>query len=163
MAEYDEHLNDEMIRLERELEQELDDLPIGDRENLSRAPHMAYVTLYTSDVEELADFYTAVFGFDRRYEGTSSVELNAGQQLILGISEEGYLMEVAGLDHLPPSHNNRCSTTFQVEDVDRCSEAAMAMGATILKEPHDTDWGMRSCWLRDPAGHLIEIGRWIHK
>ena len=39
------------------------------------------------------------------------------------------------------------------------SVCATALGAQVVKEPHETEWGMRSCWLHDPAGHLIEIGR----
>jgi catechol 2,3-dioxygenase-like lactoylglutathione lyase family enzyme len=153
-----DHLDQEMLELERELEQELAELPGSDRENVQRRPHLAYAILYCEDIEDLSEFYCAVFGFDRRYESGSTVELHAGS-IILTIADEGQLIETCGLDRLPAPFEGRSSLSFLVEDVDGCCEAAVALGARIEKDPHDTDWGMRSCWLSDPAGHLIEIGR----
>jgi catechol 2,3-dioxygenase-like lactoylglutathione lyase family enzyme len=156
--ERDDHLDQEMIELERELERELADLPGSDREDMQRRPHLAYAVLYCEDPEDLSDFYVGVFGFDRRYESGTTVELQAGT-VVLTIAEEGQLLETCGLDRMPAPFENRASLSFLVEDVDGCFEAATALGAQVVKEPHETDWGMRSCWLHDPAGHLIEIGR----
>lgn len=153
-------LDSEITDLERELEKELQDLPDGDREHLQRAPHLAYVVLYTSDVEELAAFYGAVFGFQPRYESSTTVELLAGN-LILAISDETQLLDEVDLPHLPRSHEGRQSNSFLVESVEQCVEAALAMGAQMVRPLHDTEWGMLSCWLRDPAGHLLEIGRFV--
>ena len=153
-----DELDAEMADLERELQAELSDMPGSDREDVQRRPHLAYVVLYTSDVEELAEFYEAVFGFQRRYEGGTTIEMLAGT-MILALTDEGEMIETVGLDNLPRPFESRSSHTVLVEDVDRCFEAAVAMGAHALREPYDTDWGMRSCWLRDPSGHLLEIGR----
>ena len=151
-------LDQEMAELERDLEQELADLPGSDREDAQRRPHLAYAVLYCEDVEDLSDFYCGVFGFDRRYESGSTIELHAGS-IVLTLAEEGQLLDTCGLDRIPAPFEGRSSLSFLVEDVDGCCEAAVAMGARIVREPYDTDWGMRSCWLTDPAGHLIEIGR----
>jgi catechol 2,3-dioxygenase-like lactoylglutathione lyase family enzyme len=156
--EHDDHLDQEMAELERELERELADLPGSDREDMQRRPHIAYAVLYCEDVEDLSEFYCAVFGFDRRYESGSTVELQAGT-IVLTIADEGQLIETCGLDRMPAPFEGRSSLSFLVEDVDGCFEAAREMGARVVREPHDTEWGMRSCWLEDPAGHLIEIGR----
>jgi catechol 2,3-dioxygenase-like lactoylglutathione lyase family enzyme len=153
-------LDAEMLRLERELENELADMPGSDRESWQRAPHLAYMVLYTSDVEELAAFYTGVFGFGRRYEGGTTVELVAGA-VTLALTDESHLLDVVGIDRLPRPFEGRASHTILVEDVDDCYRAAIEMGAQAIRAPHDTDWGMRSCWLRDPAGHLLEIGRFV--
>ena len=157
--EEDDFLDREMAELERELEQELADLPGSDREDAQRRPHLAYAVLYCEDIEDLSEFYCGVFGFDRRYESGSTVELHAGS-IVLTIAEEGQLLDTCGLDRIPAPFEGRSSLSFLVEDVDGCCEAAVAMGARIVREPYDTDWDMRSCWLTDPAGHLIEIGRY---
>ena len=154
-----DHFDQEMAELERGLEQDLADLPGSDREDIQRRPHLAYAVLYCEDIEDLSDFYCAVFGFDRRYESGSTVELQAGS-VILTIADEGELIGTCGLDRIPAPFEGRSSLSFLVEDVDGCCEAAVARGARIEREPHDTDWDMRSCWLRDPAGHIIEIGRY---
>lgn len=155
-------LDAEMIDLERELERELSDLPGSDREDMQRRPHLAYVVLYSSDVEELADFYEGVFGFDRRYETGTTVELLAGN-LVLALTDETELLDTVGLENLPRPFEGRGSHTVLVEDVDRCYDAAIALGAHSIREPHDTEWGMRSCWVRDPSGHLLEIGRHLRE
>ena len=155
-------LDAEMIDLERELEHELSDMPGSDREDAQRRPHLAYVVLYSSDVEELADFYTGVFGFDRRYETSTTVELLAGG-LVLALTDETELLDTIGLENLPRPHEGRSSHTVLVENVDHCYDAAIALGAQSIQEPHDTEWGMRSCWVRDPSGHLLEIGRHLRE
>jgi uncharacterized protein len=155
--DFDE-LDAEMLDLERELHRELQDLPDSDREELQRQPHLAYIVLYTSDTEELADFYEGVFGFSRRYESSSAIELAAGM-MVLAIADEGELLETVGLETLPRPHEGRSSHSVMVEDVDGCYAAAIELGAHSIRAPHDTEWGMRSCWVRDPAGHLLEIGR----
>ena len=153
-----EEFDAEMTELERELHKDLDDLPVSDREELQRQPHLAYLVLYTSDIEELADFYEGVFGFPRRYESGSAIELVAGM-LVLGIADEGELLETVGLEGLPRPHESRSSHSVMVEDVEGCYEAALELGGQSIRAPYDTEWGMRSCWVRDPAGHLLEIGR----
>lgn len=153
-----DELDQQMLELERELEQELAELPGSDREDVQRRPHLAYAVLYCEDVEDLSEFYCAVFGFDRRYESSSTVELHAGS-IILTIADTDQLIDTCGLDRVPAPYEGRSSLSFLVEDVDGCCEAAVAMGGRLEKAPYDTDWGMRSCWLSDPAGHLIEIGR----
>lgn len=153
-----EEFDAEMMDLERELQRELGDLPGSDREEIQRQPHLAYIVLYTSDTEELADFYEGIFGFARRYESGSAIELVAGM-LVLSIADEGQLIETVGLDVLPRPHESRSSLSIMVEDVDGCYEAALEMGAQSIRAPYETEWDMRSCWVRDPAGHLLEIGR----
>lgn len=155
------HLDAEMLELERQLQSELADMPGSDLEAIQRQPHMAYVAIYATDIEELCDFYEGAFGFDRRYESPSAIELQAGA-LILTLAEEHQLLEVCGVDHLPRVEESRSTFTVLVEDVERCVEAAVALGGRVVKEPHDTEWGMRSCWLRDPSGQLFEIGRFLH-
>lgn len=153
-----DELDAEMRDLERELEREMSDMPGSDREDAQRRPHVGYVILYSSDIEELADFYEGVFGFDRRYETGSTVELFAGS-VILALTDERELMDTVGLDSMPRPFEGRSSHTVLVENVEQCFDAAIALGGQTIKEPYDTEWGMRSCWVRDPSGHLLEIGR----
>jgi lactoylglutathione lyase len=139
---------------------ELDDMPSSDREELQRSPHLAYVVLYCSDVEELSEFYEGTFGFERVYETGETVELRAGA-LTLTLTDERNLIDVVGLAAVPNPHDERVSLSFLVEDVQAVFEAAVELGAVAVREPHDTPWGMRSAYLRDPAGHLLEVGRWM--
>lgn len=140
---------------------ELEDLPDSDREELQRSPHLAYVVLYCHDVEELVEFYEGTFGFERTYESGETVELRAGA-LTLTVTDQQNMIDVVGLTSIPAVHDERLALSFLVEDVDLAFEAAVAMGGAPVQPPHDTAWGMRSAYVRDPAGHLLEIGRWVH-
>jgi catechol 2,3-dioxygenase-like lactoylglutathione lyase family enzyme len=151
---------DELEDLESLLAEELGEMPSADREEIQRSPHLAYTILYTADVEELSEFYEGAFLFSRRYETASVVELQAGA-VILSICEGAHLQEQAGVRGQVTPGAAGVSLTFLVEDVDGVVEAAIALGAELLRAPHETDWGMRSAWLRDPAGHVIEVGRWL--
>lgn len=45
-----------------------------------------------------------------------------------------------------------------VEDIDAAYAGAKAAGATIVREPADTDYGSREFAFRDPDGHLWSVG-----
>ena len=45
-----------------------------------------------------------------------------------------------------------------VEDIDEHYERATAVGAEIVRELHDTDYGSRAYMARDPAGRLWAFG-----
>lgn len=45
-----------------------------------------------------------------------------------------------------------------VEDVDAAFAGAKAAGATIVREPADTDYGSREFAFRDPDGHVWSVG-----
>jgi uncharacterized glyoxalase superfamily protein PhnB len=44
------------------------------------------------------------------------------------------------------------------DDIDALHERAVAAGATILREPYDTDYGSRDFAARDPEGNLWSFG-----
>jgi len=141
---------------------ELEEMPSADREDLQRSPHLGYVILFTEDVEEVSEFYETLFQFQRNYETSNTVELQAGST-ILSITDSSYLVDEVGLSNVPSPGPGRVGLTLLVEDVDATYEAALALGAESIRAPRDTEWGMRSAWVRDPAGHLIEIGRWVRR
>ena len=139
---------------------DLDDMPSSDREELQRSPHLAYVVLFSRDVEELAEFYETLFQFPRNYQTGSTVEFQAGS-VVLSLTDTHQMVDELGLSSVPTNPEGHSGVSFLVENVDEVYEAALALGAETVSAPRDTEWGMRSAWLRDPSGHLIELGRWI--
>ncbi|GIH21315.1 VOC family protein [Rugosimonospora africana] len=47
--------------------------------------------------------------------------------------------------------------SVQVDDVDAAYRAARAAGAEIVHELTDEPWGVRRFFVRDPAGHVMNI------
>jgi uncharacterized glyoxalase superfamily protein PhnB len=66
-------------------------------------------------------------------------------------------------DVLPASElgNHSYVAYLRVDDVDGFYAHAVAVGAEVLKEPHDEPWGMRELGLRSPDGHRFMLGQSI--
>jgi len=47
--------------------------------------------------------------------------------------------------------------SLQVEDVDAAHAAAVAAGAEIVHPLTDEAWGVRRFFVRDPAGHVVNV------
>ena len=47
--------------------------------------------------------------------------------------------------------------SIQVDDVDACYEAAVALGAQIVHPLTDEPWGVRRFFVRDPDGHVVNV------
>ena len=47
--------------------------------------------------------------------------------------------------------------SIEVDDVDAAYRAARAAGAEVVHELTDEPWGVRRFFVRDPAGHVVNI------
>jgi catechol 2,3-dioxygenase-like lactoylglutathione lyase family enzyme len=118
------------------------------------------VTLGVRDLAVAADFYERL-GWPRRGEPSAGVVMfeTAGARLAL--------YPLAQLAHslvgaeLPSAGTFRGSALVVDVDgpdaVDAACDTARAAGATIVAEPHATEWGARVCLFTDPDGNLWEL------
>ncbi len=70
------------------------------------------------------------------------------------------MAEAMGTLHLPAQveAQDRAMLIVGVQDVDAVVEHLQAQGIRMVLGPQDfPDWGMRSAYLRDPDGNLIEL------
>ena len=57
-----------------------------------------------------------------------------------------------------PLSDNRVALCFEVDDVDAEAVRLRALGVKVEIAPRNHEpWGMRTTYLRDPAGNLIEL------
>ena len=118
------------------------------------------VTLGVRDVAVAADFYERL-GWPRRGDATSRVVLfeTAGARLALyPIAELAQGLE--GVELAAPGAFRGSALVIHVDGpdaVDAACATARAAGATIVAEPHETEWGGRVCLFTDPDGHLWEL------
>jgi uncharacterized glyoxalase superfamily protein PhnB len=49
------------------------------------------------------------------------------------------------------------------DEVDKEYHRMVSKGATPIIEPKTYPWGLRSCYVADPEGNLIEIATWKNK
>ncbi len=131
---------------------------------------MSNVRLEVADVRACFRFYRDVMGFpvswgDENDAGYSSFKV--GEQTSLAIHQyENNLPEIGrevGMRPLAETARGRetALVVFEVESRERlaaCAEKLRGRGARIIAGPADhPGWGIRSFYLRDPDGNLIEV------
>jgi uncharacterized glyoxalase superfamily protein PhnB len=111
--------------------------------------------LATPDLVRLVSFYenalgaTVSFRFpDEGGAGDVYVSLELGRAS-LGIGLDGEASEAAPHD--------RVALWFYVDDADAAFAAAIAGGATAVREPMDMPWGERVAQVRDVDGNLLNL------
>jgi catechol 2,3-dioxygenase-like lactoylglutathione lyase family enzyme len=115
--------------------------------------------IVSADVPRSAAFYTDVLG------GEVVIE---GEPTIVQLSNSWVIINVGGgpTDDKPevvletPTDPNRVSAflNLRVADIQRSYEEWGAKGAEFLTEPKQHESEIR-CYMRDPDGHLIEVGQ----
>ena len=126
------------------------------------APDEGFVLTHfviSKDVAKSADFYTRILG------GTAVME---GEPTIVKLANSWIIINVGGgpTDDKPevhldvPADPNRVSAflNIRVADINAVYEEWSSKGAEFLTPPTDRAAEYR-CYLRDPDGHLIEVGQ----
>jgi uncharacterized glyoxalase superfamily protein PhnB len=109
------------------------------------------------DVRAAVGWLTAAFGFRER------VRIGEGHRAQLQVGADGAVIvaEARGERQPPQPGQVTHEVKIRVDDVDAVYERARGLGATVLQEPIDREYGERECTLLDPAGHRWELTRTV--
>ena len=117
--------------------------------------------IVSRDVERSRRFYTEVLGGETVLEGELSiVALANGWVTISGGG--GPTADKPNVTLVPPSDPGHASSflNIRVADIDAVYKQWSARGAQFLTPPVDRGGEIR-CYMRDPDGHLIEVGQLV--
>lgn len=81
-------------------------------------------------------------------------------EVVLALFTRQAMAETVGADHLPTDTQaqDRVALVFEVDDVDVEADRIQARGIQLVAGPKDFQgWGIRSAYLRDPDGNLLEL------
>ncbi len=109
--------------------------------------HRIVPHLHCENGGELAAFYTEIFDLD--------VLMQLGWISTLGTKQKAPVqlsLTSDGGDGAPLP-----DLSIEVDDVDRFYEKAVATGCDVVFAPRNEAWGVRRFFLRDPAGHLLNV------
>jgi lactoylglutathione lyase len=124
---------------------------------------LGYVILYVEDVAASLSFYERAFGLERRFlheeNGRAYGELETGATRLAFASlllAHDHLAQdvVAASPGRPPLG---VEIAFVVPDVRAAFDRAVAAGGAPVTAPAEKPWGQTVAYLRDPAGHLVEL------
>jgi catechol 2,3-dioxygenase-like lactoylglutathione lyase family enzyme len=126
--------------------------------------HFEHTRLLVSNFAECFQFYRDVLGLAVTWgdESGSYASFNDGHgaRVSLALFVRQPMADVVGTGRLP--RDAFCQDHFmliaQVEDVDATVAELRERGVQFAVGPQDfPDWGIRSAYIRDPAGNLIEL------
>jgi catechol 2,3-dioxygenase-like lactoylglutathione lyase family enzyme len=115
--------------------------------------------IVSRDVERSRRFYVDVLGGETVLEGDPSIVALANGWITISVGG-GPTEDKPTVTLEPPSDLDRASAflNIRVADIRAVYEQWRARGAQFLTPPIDRGVEIR-CYLRDPDGHLIEVGQ----
>jgi catechol 2,3-dioxygenase-like lactoylglutathione lyase family enzyme len=130
------------------------------------APARGFVVTYfivSSDVERSRDFYADVLGGEVLLDGDPSIVALANAWVTIG-GAGGPTPDKPTVTLQPPSDLDRVSAfmNMRVADIGDTYAQWAARGARFLTPPIDRGAEIR-CYMRDPDGHLIEVGQLVRR
>jgi len=119
--------------------------------------------IVSGNVERSRRFYTEVLGGDAVLEGELSIVALANGWITIS-GGGGPTDDKPDVTLSPPSDLNRVSSflNIRVADIRAVYERWRARGAEFLTPPIDHGSEIR-CYMRDPDGHLIEVGQLVRR
>jgi len=115
--------------------------------------------IVSSNVERSRRFYTEVLGGETVLEGEPTVVALANGWIIINVGG-GPTDDKPTVTLEPPSDQDRVSAflNIRVADIHAVYEEWSGRGAEFVTPPIDRGREIR-CYIRDPDGHLIEVGQ----
>jgi catechol 2,3-dioxygenase-like lactoylglutathione lyase family enzyme len=126
------------------------------------APDQGFVLTHfivSEDVPRSAAFYTGVLGGEVVMEGEPTIVALANGWVIINVGG-GPTEDKPEVVLDVPDDPNKVSAflNIRVADIQACYDEWSAKGAEFLTPPQDRGAEIR-CYMRDPDGHLIEVGQ----
>lgn len=117
--------------------------------------------IVSRDVERSRGFYTDVLGGEPVLEGELSIVALANGWITISVGG-GPTADKPTVPLEPPSDPDHASSflNIRVADIRAVYELWRARGAEFLTPPIDRGSEIR-CYMRDPDGHLIEVGQLV--
>jgi catechol 2,3-dioxygenase-like lactoylglutathione lyase family enzyme len=126
------------------------------------APSQGFVLTHfivSEDVPRSTAFYSDVLGGEVVRQGEPTIVALANSWVIINVGG-GPTEDKPEVVLEAPTDPNRVSAflNIRVADIQRCYEEWSSKGAEFLTPPQQRQTEIR-CYMRDPDGHLIEVGQ----
>jgi catechol 2,3-dioxygenase-like lactoylglutathione lyase family enzyme len=115
--------------------------------------------IVSDDVERSRRFYTEVLGGETVFAGEPSIVALSNSWIIINVGGGPTDDKPTVVLEAPPDPDRTSSfLNIRVADIQSVYEEWSERGAEFLTPPKDHEFEIR-CYIRDPDGHLIEVGQ----
>jgi catechol 2,3-dioxygenase-like lactoylglutathione lyase family enzyme len=115
--------------------------------------------LVAADVERSRAFYAGVLGGETVMEGEPSIVQLANSWIIINVGGGPTADKPEVILETPPDPTRASSfLNIRVADIHALYDEWRSRGAAFITPPQDLGSEIR-CYIRDPDGHLIEVGQ----
>ncbi|MCC6865326.1 MAG: lactoylglutathione lyase [Ignavibacteria bacterium] len=126
--------------------------------------HRIETILYVNDQQASAEFYSKLFRQNPDLNVPGMTEFKLADNFKLGLMPNKGIAKIL-TDKTPhPDQGNgipRCELYFYVQNIDLEFENAVKIGAKLISEIENRDWGDKVCYFSDIDGHIIAFAEKI--
>ncbi len=121
------------------------------------------VGLFVNDIKTMVEFYRGVMGFETDWDGGPYAQFIKNGVRFMMFPRKDFERLINKELGYPKGLNGTMEIAIDLprfEDVDAEYERLVKTGAKPVYAPKTESWGMRSSYVADPEGNLLEIGSW---
>ena len=114
--------------------------------------------LYVNNQDKSTAFYTELLGKKPVLNVPGMTEFELNSQTKLGLMPNTGIAKLFSDEIALPEKGTgipRCELYIEVEDVDKCYDKALQLGARSINAPQKRDWGDYVGYVMDRDGHII--------
>jgi len=118
--------------------------------------------LYVNDQQESTNFYVKLFRQNPDLNVPGMTEFKLAENCKLGLMPNNGIAKILSNKTPHPDIGNgipRCELYFYVENIELEFENAINIGAKLISEIKDHDWGDKVCYFADIDGHIIAFAQ----
>jgi catechol 2,3-dioxygenase-like lactoylglutathione lyase family enzyme len=121
---------------------------------------LTHVSLFVQDMQAMLKFYQDTMGLQVLETSDGYASLKAGDDMKLSFFDAQKMQQTIPLVQPGEFNGNRFVIEFRVdgEGVDAWSNKLRRQGVQLITDPTNyTNWGIRSVFIQDPEGNLINL------
>lgn len=118
--------------------------------------------LYVNDQQESTNFYLKLFRQNPDLNVPGMTEFKLAENCKLGLMPNNGIAKILSNKTPHPDIGNgipRCELYFYVENIELEFENAINIGAKLICEIKDQNWGDKVCYFADIDGHIIAFAQ----
>lgn len=120
------------------------------------------IILYVKNQDRSKQFYENLFRYSPILDVLGMTEFVLSENCKLGLMPNHGIAKIITPKTVHPDLGNgipRCELYLNVENIDFEFEHAVKIGATLIQEISEMNWGDKVCYFADPDGHIIAFAQ----